>query len=461
MFGGRLILPAEQSGTIRYAPFGKGGTLPIVSSGTVVARSFLASDTDQVGTELTLDSSWAANSQFDIWGAWVSSTFVLGTTAWTQAIPGTYSYNKITNNTAITTGTGANGWTRLSNAFDGTVQPNSSVCWNYPSNSGLNNFIGQDFGSGHVVRRVKIYAPTDDGLRGDLTSSLACTVSVSNDNSSWTTLWSGNLNASLTSNASFTIDFANSTSYRYVRFGMTGNTTNAVKVGELEFYTYDYSGDTPEVREDFTYYSGLPVNADEITIQTSGGTEVIDATEATHLGWFSTDAAGQVTCHTSTGRSRMWNLGNRHNQRQRILKVVDLSASGAYGSGYKYTPHYSEPTFGPTNNDATLCASIISGVADHQVDVAYHQTFFINSSGAAAAIWGGVGWNSTSAVSGYWAPDNNFDNTGTQAGATGMARHVADPFEGIAKINMLEMSRANVSGFYGENNQLMTVSFYA
>jgi len=116
---------------------------------------------------------------------------------------------------------------------DRAFDDNSSTT-SWISANDVTEWIKYDFGSGvsHVVDRIKVY-------KDDTTSGSCTTLNIegSNNDSSWTQL--GDASYSPTEAAWTTIDFTNSTAYRYIRVTVLTNTNSRCEIMELEAYKYE------------------------------------------------------------------------------------------------------------------------------------------------------------------------------------------------------------------------------
>lgn len=338
--------------------------------------------------------------------------------------------------TVITTGTGSQTWIRTSAINNGNHSQAASACaWNYPSNSGANNFIGEDAGSGnsYAITSCKVYAPTDDYLRGDAPSSLAVAIALSNDGSTWTTVYSGNLNASGATGQVYTINFANTTAYRFRRICLNGNGSNAVKVGNIDWF---YSN--PAAARGISY----------------DGADWVNGNDDVYLGSLLTDTtAGQATQYVSYGSNRripVWNAKHR---------VPVVAKSGLLGTSYSPAGQ-STGVFGPVAGSALVQVKAVIGLPIEPTRAMYRQAFFQNGTSAVTAYWNAIGIDSTTVASGF-GPSANFDNTGNQAGESQCCDLILQPTWGAYAFNALEGARNNVTCFKNELNMLMTVSFDA
>ncbi len=126
---GSQVISSDQTSkqNLYYAP-ACGTRAPLLVSAAWESRAFTSSATDQVGLTLALAGSanWASGTVHDVFliddGA---DGLRLATRLWDAGMFPTEA--QITNATAITTGTGADDWARVSAAFDGNLSQNAAT----------------------------------------------------------------------------------------------------------------------------------------------------------------------------------------------------------------------------------------------------------------------------------------------------------------------------------------------
>lgn len=446
-FGGRLTLesgnPTPSTDQVSkqnlyYAPL-SGKSVPVRISGSYVQKDFIASATDQVGLTLALGGSpnWAANTIHDVFAIWNSSALKLATRVWDAGMYPTET--QITNVTAITTGTGANAWTSASHAFDGNASEDSTTCARNTSNTGLANFLGQDWGSGNAktVTKVVITAATDNGIRGDEPSALVCRVDGSADGTNWVILQIVVLNCTVGATHTIPINFENRVPYRYHRFGITGDGSSGCRVAELQFYEET----APSAGRRLTKYDGIWVNDAALS-----GNARIDAStlvsvsqyEATFLGVVLVDAVdGQLTCHTEYGPSRRWAVWNAYNRRKIELRAGLRSTTYSYNlSSRIWTPCEASSTFGLT---------YVCGLAEEQVHAELARPVFQDAQVGNTSYCGSIGVDSITTPSGSEF-STNFDSTGQAVGTQGTAKLNLRPFAGKRTLTGLERLSSSIAG---------------
>jgi hypothetical protein len=132
-----------------------------------------------------------------------------------------------------------------------------------------------------------------------------------------------------------------------------------------------------------TRIKGLLVNAVQMTARNGSTTYTVAANVATYVGSILIDGtAGQVSCHTAYGQSRVWGVWNAYNRQPVYLKAGDSTASWSYTTnGYRSA----------NNNNANSVTTLV-GLTEEAVEFRY-QSFISsgsiannNSTGASIAI---------------------------------------------------------------------------
>lgn len=139
---------------------------------------------------------------------------------------------------------------------------------------------------------------------------------------------------------------------------------------------------------------GLLVNKVAITARNGSTTYSVAAASAIYLGSLYIDGtAGQVTCHVSYGQSRKWGVWNAHNRETIIMQAGDPASTWVYSTN----------TIRPSNNSSVNSVSVFSGLPEG-VEITFTQTVEGgqgSTSNQVLARWiSGIGWNSTTAMSG-------------------------------------------------------------
>lgn len=201
---------------------------------------------------------------------------------------------------------------------------------------------------------------------------------------------------------------------------------------------------------DITRLQGLWVNSAQLTMRNGGTTYTVAANQGTYVGSLYMDgSAGQVSCLISYGQSRKWGVWNAYNRVPVFMKAGDSTSSWTYQSA----------TLRAANNSSANAATVFIGLPEEVVDVqaACYSGSFLNGGSLRCA----VGWNSTTAISGYSPSFTNVSGNTMVAFAT--ASYKAAPFIGIANATILEASSGSVSvQFNGtEASNLITTSYRA
>jgi hypothetical protein len=421
-FGGRLTLQAGKpvmttdaigSQTIYYAPY-TGKTLPTYTSGVWTIRNFTANSTDQTGLSLSLAGSanWAAGSTHDVFAIMDAGTLKLATRPWDSSmLPAETLITPNTGNT-ITTGTTPNAWTNPTAAFDGN---NSKVAANCAMNvnSGINSWIGQDWGVGvtNVVSKVILYTPSDQPSWSIGSPNWTYVVSGSNDNVNWHLITVVRLNDVTSANVMpIPMSVTETQPWRYYRVGSDGNGTNPVRFAQIEFYKKNL----PVTRR-LVLNDGLLVNDALMTARTSSSTTVSVAQyEGIYLGTITIDnaTAGQVTAHATFGPSRVYGIWNNYN------RVVLTANAGTYATFSTYSPTVQRWV---TSENATagnsFSAQIVLGIAEEEIFSEFHRTMFFDCAGSPAGMEFGIGVDTNLNFSGTEGI-NNIDLPPAQMGFT-------------------------------------------
>jgi hypothetical protein len=124
---------------------------------------------------------------------------------------------------------------------------------------------------------------------------------------------------------------------------------------------------------------------------------------ATYLGSIYMDGTNkQITCHRSWGQSRKWGIWNAYNRQLLYLKAGDSTASWTYDSATI------RAAYGASANSL----SVFCGLAEEPIQAAYAQ--YIEDNGGADSLFQvGIGWNSTTTISGRRGEVGTRRTTGT------------------------------------------------
>lgn len=386
-------------------------------------------------------SGLAVNTVYDV--------FVSNNALTTTILP-TRTYSKITNGSAIVTGTTPTPWTQVSSAFDGVTSKGAAACAIVnPSNSGytgapsIRNYLGQDWGVGvqNLVSKIMIYPPSIGGFSSG-GAALEVQVDGSNNGTTWTALyyvWDA-----LPAGASPGVVTLTSTSglgaeisFRYYRVGFQGDGANAIRIAQIEFYT-----DTTS--------RGLNYRANY------NGGDWVNSSGDVYLGSILTDAAAsQVTCQLSYGTTRRWGVWNVNNQ------VPILIRAGIADPTYYWNPAtQTSYVFGPVSGSNVINATIVCGLPMQTIQVNSIQLLNGDSRTGpnVTAYWSSIGVNSTSANSGTWGLFQ-MDTAGIVHAQQVEASYTLPPFFGVVSLAAIEGARSsNITCSGGEHVQVLSVA---
>ena len=185
---------------------------------------------------------------------------------------------------------------------------------------------------------------------------------------------------------------------------------------------------------------GILVNAVSATLTNNGVAYACPANEGTYLGSIFVDtSAGNVTCHVR-------GIWNNYNRRKIRLLIGDTTSSWTYNS-----------TLRASNGDSNNSGYAFQGIAEGYIDVNFLQ--ILKRSNDTPYI--GVGWNSTSATSGW----SGF-SAGEGYSANGIPRQAfynAAPAIGINLAYCLESCGGGGTNtwFGGNDNMQMLIEYMA
>ena len=205
---------------------------------------------------------------------------------------------------------------------------------------------------------------------------------------------------------------------------------------------------------ELTRIKGLWVNAVSMSARNGSTTYTVGANLGTYVGSIFIDgSAGQVSCHVGFGQSRKWGVWNAYNRQPIVLRMGDSTST------WTTAP----TTWRQSRADATNFVHVFSGLAEENYDLSFTQyrTMGVNGSSCVNDI--GIGYNSTTAVSGTQGRVTVTMGT-AQAVAnlnTSMATAIyhAPPALGINKINSIEQAGTGATNntFFG-SEALMLLS---
>lgn len=192
--------------------------------------------------------------------------------------------------------------------------------------------------------------------------------------------------------------------------------------------------------------NGLPVNNVAITARNGSSTYSVAAKNGLYLGSILiTATAGTVTCHRSYGQSRVWGVWNAYNRRTIILRAGDSTASWSYGTA----------TIRASNNSSANSLTVFTGLAEEQFRLGFWQNADASANVAGGKI--GIGWNSTTAFSGFAGAMQVPLATG---GSTSSAQQITGPALGVNTVTSLELGGSNAATFKGGDDDMLLTGEY-
>jgi hypothetical protein len=199
---------------------------------------------------------------------------------------------------------------------------------------------------------------------------------------------------------------------------------------------------------------GLWVNAEDVSARNGSSTYTIEAGEGLYVGSIFIDSsAGHVTCHRAWGQSRKWSVWNAFNRQTLYLKGGDSTASWSYD----------DTTIRPANNASANSLSVFCGLADEPIQLGYGQ-FIRDDGGPDSLFYVGIGWNSTTAMSGRRGSMGTRRTTGTGENwvprGNGVAHFFQAPSLGVNVVTALEAKGTSEAGgatlFGGEDDMVLS-----
>jgi hypothetical protein len=187
--------------------------------------------------------------------------------------------------------------------------------------------------------------------------------------------------------------------------------------------------------------NGLWVNAVQITGTNSTNSYTIKANQATFVGTISIDAtAGQISFYRSYGQSRKWAASNAYNRVPIILQGGDGTATWTYGTN----------TWRPSNNSTANSITTFDCLGEEGINIQFYSSPQL----ASQVPVNGIGWNSTTAPSGFLAIPAELSSQAT--GVTAVASLQEAPSLGLNTATCLEkvVSGGNTT-FQGTNTYML------
>lgn len=349
----------------------------------------------------------------------------------------------------------------LASAFNGSVDGYAVASSSGAAASGYAelNTIGRDWGTLKSVSSFKLYSPSDDGFRGD---GASIGVKLQGwDGSAWIDLWTG-ATPSGTGKSVIVSSGITANSCTKHRVILSGNSTNYVRVSELEFYETTTAGSTSS--RNLERKQGILTNANAI-----GSTP---KNQASYVGSILIDSlSGVCTAHFSYGANRKFGVWNMYNQAPIMMKAgisyPPFPTSPVAGST-GYTPNPVYPTWGAAAQSPSINITVFTGLKQSPIECNYAQAWRVtyqNGAGnASSQVFGGIGWDSTTTPSGTWFQGNgeNFSSaTGSLVVASvGHAQYTAPPSEGSHVVTALESRQGyDCNAWCLENNMCLSTKY--
>lgn len=197
--------------------------------------------------------------------------------------------------------------------------------------------------------------------------------------------------------------------------------------------------------------NGLLVNKYDISYRNGATTGTIPANQGTYLGSIYMDGTnGQISCHVAYGQSRKWGVWNAYNRRRIVLKAGDATATWAYSTA----------TYRAANGSSSNSLTIFSGLAEEFYNLSAFASASLAASGTTPGIAVGIGYNSTTAASGFTGL-SGFAHASATVNGSATAIYHAPPAIGINVITALEKGTgSSTSTFNGtEAGQLLVATW--
>ena len=173
--------------------------------------------------------------------------------------------------------------------------------------------------------------------------------------------------------------------------------------------------------------NGFLVNAQSITARNGSTTYTVAGNYATYVGsiYINGTGAGQVTCHNTYGQSRTWGVFNAYNRSRIVLQAGDGTASWSYNTA----------TVRASNNASANKITLFHGLAEEWTDINFKQRVVGVTTTNLTIAQVGIGFNSTTVMSGTIGVMDNNDGT---FGSPPPAVYCPPPFLGLNIASALE-----------------------
>jgi hypothetical protein len=186
--------------------------------------------------------------------------------------------------------------------------------------------------------------------------------------------------------------------------------------------------------------AGLWTNANDMTTRNGATTYTVGENLGTYVGTLSMDGTnGQASCLLNWGVSRRWAVWNAYNRVPVVMRAGEAAASWYYNTANTYRA---------ANGNAVNNCELVVGLPEERLLAMITQTVEPSDAGAGSACLTGIGYNSTTVVSG--APGRTHCDAVNQIFAhTGHAT-VSPMAIGLHRVSCIE----TVSAAGGASNQL-------
>lgn len=233
--------------------------------------------------------------------------------------------------------------------------------------------------------------------------------------------------------------------------------------GTIALCTGAWSGGSPAVAD--ALYDGLKVNSASFTCRTGQSTTITcAASECTYLGTVQMDAtAGQISCLYSRALNSRCGIWNQYNRKTAILQVGDNWCT-ASNCVYQI-PAGMSCALGSCANNATVLVGRAGEVP--LVEIIYNRRIkhTAGGTGTQAAHYFGVGWGTTSTITGMWGGNNTeFFDAWTSSRVYGGTAYVAYspvPFQGSVVATAMDycQSYSGCEAWNVDGNFVMTATY--
>lgn len=143
---------------------------------------------------------------------------------------------------------------------------------------------------------------------------------------------------------------------------------------------------------EIAFSDGAWRNVVSMTARNGASTYTVAAGLGLYVGTILIDAsAGAISLHRTWGSSRRWPIWNYWNRQPLYLKAGDSTASWNYQTN----------TIRQSNNAAGNALVVLCGLAEEMIDLRFDQRVeYLPNSNSTVRSFNGVGWNSTTVMSG-------------------------------------------------------------